>query len=469
MLKQQAKFLNRIVISIDMIVIMVSFCLAYFIGDRWGNLSQLSEYIWLLLVVVPLWYFLLDHFGLYESLWYQSIGQIMVCILKAQFIGSIILAAAIYVMEPVDFSRALFVYLLIISFLFISFEKIIIKLVLSHFRRRGYNYRNILIVGTDKKAIEFLKIVENHVNWGMRIVGFLKLADDEHPQVPENYKIHGCLKDLVVVCNRMPVDEVVFCVPSEALPDLEDYVRDMEEMGVNVRLVLDFYDLKRSKRDLSLFHGELPILTFYSRSFDTGHLFLKRCLDLVGATTGLIITLLLFPFIALAIKLDSPGPLFFGQKRIGKRGRVFTCWKFRSMYTDAEERKKELMHLNEMNGAIFKIKDDPRITKVGKILRKTSLDELPQFWNVLRNEMSLVGTRPPTPDEVAKYENWHRKRICIKPGITGMWQVSGRNAIEDFDEVAALDIEYIEKWSLWLDVKILFKTLWVVFARSGSY
>lgn len=436
--------------------------------NRIVGLDQLSNYIWLLLIALPVWFLLLQRFGFYDSIRYKSVSQIITGVLKAHIIGSIISAAAIYVLEPSGYSRALFAYFLVITLLLLSTEKIVIKIVLSHFRRRGYNYRNILVVGTGKKALQFLSLIEKHANWGMRIIGLLTNSEDVPPHSFRSYTIHGQLEDLVDVCNKIPVDEVVFCVPPEALPDLENHVQDMEEMGINVRLVLDFYDLKRSKRDLSLFHGELPILTFYSRSFDTSRLFLKRCLDLLGAIVGLGITLLLFPFIALAIKLDSPGPLLFGQKRVGKRGRIFTCWKFRSMYIDAEERKKELMHLNEMSGAIFKIKDDPRITPVGKFLRKTSLDELPQFWNVLRNEMSLVGTRPPTPDEVANYENWHRKRICIKPGMTGMWQVSGRNQIENFDEVAALDIEYIEEWSLWLDVKILFKTVWVVFARSGS-
>ncbi len=183
---------------------------------------------------------------------------------------------------------------------------------------------------------------------------------------------------------------------------------------------------------------------------------------------GVALLLLLSPLIALAIKLESPGPIFFGQTRMGENGRRFTCWKFRSMYLDAEERKKELLHLNEMGGAIFKIKDDPRITTVGKFLRKTSLDELPQFWNVLRGEMSLIGTRPPTPDEVQHYENWQRKRICIKPGITGLWQVSGRNSITDFNEVVRLDLEYIDTWSLGLDMKLLLRTLKVVFLREGA-
>jgi exopolysaccharide biosynthesis polyprenyl glycosylphosphotransferase len=210
------------------------------------------------------------------------------------------------------------------------------------------------------------------------------------------------------------------------------------------------------------------MLTFYGKAFDADQLFLKRGLDIIGSLVGLFITCLLFPFLALAIKLESKGPLFFGQNRVGENGRLFKCLKFRSMFVDAEARKKDLMARNEMQGAMFKMKDDPRVTRVGKFIRKTSIDELPQFFNVLRGEMSLVGTRPPTPDEVATYENWHRKRICIKPGITGLWQVSGRNQIEDFDEVARLDIRYIEEWSLWLDIKLLALTLWVVIARRGA-
>ena len=218
----------------------------------------------------------------------------------------------------------------------------------------------------------------------------------------------------------------------------------------------------------SFFHNELPILTFHTKSLDAQQLLLKRLLDIVGSLVGLVIMSLLFPVIAFAIKKDSPGPLFFGQERVGASGRLFICWKFRSMYINAEEHKEELIAQNEMNGAIFKIKNDPRVTRTGKFLRKMSLDELPQFWNVLKGEMSLVGTRPPTPVEVAEYENWHRRRISIKPGITGMWQVNGRNNISDFDKIVQLDIAYIDNWNIWLDVKLLLKTFQIVFTREGS-
>jgi exopolysaccharide biosynthesis polyprenyl glycosylphosphotransferase len=261
---------------------------------------------------------------------------------------------------------------------------------------------------------------------------------------------------------------VVFSLPRSNLSVIDEYLCMLQEMGISVRMVIDLYDAPSSRKELSMFHGDIPVLTYHSKAFDTGQLFLKRCLDIVGAIVGLIFTGLLFPCIALAIRLESKGPLFFGQERVGENGRTFMCWKFRSMHMDAEARKQELMSQNEMTGAMFKMKDDPRITRTGRFLRRSSLDELPQFWNVLKGEMSLVGTRPPTPDEVATYENWHRKRICIKPGITGLWQVSGRNKIQNFDDVVRLDIRYIEEWSMWLDIKLIFKTFWVVMASKGA-
>ena len=217
--------------------------------------------------------------------------------------------------------------------------------------------------------------------------------------------------------------------------------------------------------------GALPGLIFYSKPLDPDLLFIKRFLDIVGALAGLAFTAMLFPFIAIAIKLDSPGPIFFAQERVGLNGRRFKLYKFRSMYKDAERRKKELLAQNELNGPVFKLANDPRITRVGRFLRRTSLDELPQFWNVLKGDMSLVGTRPPTPDEVEKYNAKHYRRISIRPGITGLWQVSGRNRIKDFEEIVALDVKYISEWSLWLDIKILLKTIVVLLtpSKAGAY
>jgi lipopolysaccharide/colanic/teichoic acid biosynthesis glycosyltransferase len=194
----------------------------------------------------------------------------------------------------------------------------------------------------------------------------------------------------------------------------------------------------------------------------------KRFLDIAGAAVGLLVTLLLLPFAALAIRADSPGPILFTQERVGRHGRRFRILKFRTMHRWAEEQRVSLEPWNEMSGPIFKMAGDPRVTRMGRLLRRFSLDELPQFWNVLKGEMSLVGTRPPTPEEVERYELWHYRRITIRPGMTGLWQVSRRAGVKDFDQIVALDLKYIDEWSLWLDLKILLRTLIVVLLGQGA-
>ena len=214
--------------------------------------------------------------------------------------------------------------------------------------------------------------------------------------------------------------------------------------------------------------GRFYTITYANRFVPVGQLAMKRLLDLVGALVGCVFLGILTVIVGPMIKLESPGPIFFAQKRVGRNGRIFKMYKFRSMYADAEERKKELMAQNEMNGLMFKMENDPRITKVGAFLRKTSLDEFPQFINILKGDMSLVGTRPPTLDEFAQYSPYHKKRLSFRPGLTGMWQVSGRSDITDFEEIVKLDVEYIDNWSFWLDIKILLKTFLEVFTQKGA-
>jgi exopolysaccharide biosynthesis polyprenyl glycosylphosphotransferase len=469
MLKQQARLFTKLAVAVDAVCILAALPLAYaciqFIS---GRLAHFQTYDWVLLVILPVWLYLLTKSGLYSSLRTRPFPQIFGSLLKVHIIGGIITTSIIYLVDPKGFSRLLLITYIIICLLLLSAAKGSIKLLLSRFRRKGYNVRHILIVGSGGRLQDFVDLVRRHADWGLIISGVVDFCDDDDAR-----QIPGCIDlshvdDLVDFCKRNPIDEVVFSVPTEKLAAMDDHIAALQEMGITVRMVIDLYDVPTSRKELSLFHGDIPMMTFYSKAFDAEQLFLKRCLDILGALAGLAITGLLLPFIALAIRLESKGPLFFGQKRVGENGRLFRCWKFRSMYVDAEERKEELMVQNEMQGAMFKMKDDPRVTKVGSFIRKTSLDELPQFWNVMRGEMSLVGTRPPTPDEVATYENWHRKRICIKPGITGLWQVSGRSQIQDFDEVVRLDIRYIEEWSLWLDIQLLLKTVWVVVAGKGA-
>lgn len=375
-------------------------------------------------------------------------------------------SSLIYLVEPHGFSRIFFAVFTLTSFVLICVAKLGIKLVLSNIRSKGRNIRYLLVIGMGQRAQQMIELIKQHSCWGLQIVGFV-CDRDSCDKVFHGVPMVGYIEEIIQFCRENPVDEVIWCSDRNG-SEKEGLFHDLAAMGVTFRSTLECYDFPVLRTELSLFHDQIPLITYYSKEFDANQILAKRCLDLVGSLVGLGMLALLFPVIALAIRLESPGPIFFGQMRGGRNGRPFRCWKFRSMYQDAEARKQQLMEQNEMKGAMFKMADDPRVTRVGRFIRKTSLDELPQFWNVLRGEMSLVGTRPPTLDEVATYENWHHKRICIKPGITGLWQVSGRNTIQDFNQVARLDIQYIESWSLWLDIRILFRTVWAVIARKGS-
>ena len=266
------------------------------------------------------------------------------------------------------------------------------------------------------------------------------------------------------------VDEVFIQLDSIQKKEnlLKSMILEFEKMGIVVNLNLDLFNLGLTgeKRIYSL--EDYHVVAFTSRLFDYRMVLIKRLIDICGALVGLAITFVVGIVLAPILLLESPGPLIFKQKRVGVNGRIFDFYKFRSMYKDAEARKKELMAENEMQGLMFKMENDPRITKVGAFIRKTSIDELPQFWNVLKGDMSLVGTRPPTVDEYQQYSYYQKRRISFRPGITGLWQISGRSDIKDFDEVVKLDLEYIDNWSLLLDFKIIFKTILVVFRGSGA-
>lgn len=271
------------------------------------------------------------------------------------------------------------------------------------------------------------------------------------------------------------VDEIYIDVPGDMSLTLQPFIEEMEDMGVVVHYSLTnlepyIEDDRGFLKNSYTIIGNRPMATFSASSavFDYQQMALKRLIDFFGGLVGSLISLPVILITAIPLLIESPGPLIFKQKRVGRNGRIFTMYKLRSMYADAEERKKELMEQNEMNGLMFKVSDDPRITKVGKFIRKTSIDELPQFWNVLRGDMSLVGTRPPTLDEYAQYKSRHKRRLSMKPGITGMWQVSGRSDINDFEDVVRLDLKYIDNWSVWMDIRIIFQTVFAVLKSRGA-
>ena len=253
---------------------------------------------------------------------------------------------------------------------------------------------------------------------------------------------------------KQVVDEALLSLPTMRREKLNDLIRRLEALGIVVHVTVNTFGMAEKEKAIENF-GSYRVLTYSPRIFEPAELFLKRLMDIAGGLVGIIFTCILSIFVVPAIYLESPGPVIFKQTRIGRNGRRFSIYKFRSMYMDAEERKKELMAQNQMDGLMFKMKDDPRITKVGKFIRKTSIDEFPQFFNVLKGDMSLVGTRPPTLDEFMQYEEHHKRRLSLKPGITGMWQVSGRSEIQNFEDVVKLDLEYIDKPMIYYPMSVL--------------
>ena len=298
-----------------------------------------------------------------------------------------------------------------------------------------------------------------------------------HRELDGSYQIVGTLsvdnlqsdgyKNALETVTKIAFDEVFICAPDVAPQDIRPLIDGFEEMGVACHYSIEMPELSSGAGTFGTF-GDYNVITYARVRSSYKKLLIKRAVDIVGGVVGLALTGVITLFLAPAIKLDSPGPVFFSQVRVGRNGRRFRIYKFRSMYVDAEKRLAELMEHNEVNGLMFKMENDPRVTRVGAFIRRTSLDEFPQFLNVLKGDMSLVGTRPPTEAEFEKYNEHYRRRISMTPGLTGMWQVSGRSDINDFDEVVKLDLRYIDNWSLSLDFKILLQTVGVVLFGKGA-
>lgn len=326
----------------------------------------------------------------------------------------------------------------------------------------------VLIITHQEIAEDVVKRLKNNLDINYQLVGIVCPESQDNMQrevegIPLSQMTDRFLED----ATRIALDEVFLYVPDLKQKQVQRILNSFDEMGVVCHYCLELPGIHSNKGKMDSF-GSYSVITYTRFQSSYKRLLIKRVMDIIGGLVGMLITAIFFPFVALAIKLDSPGPVLFSQIRIGRNGRRFKIYKFRSMYMDAEQRKKELEKSNEMQGLMFKMENDPRITRVGKFIRKTSIDELPQFYNVVKGDMSLVGTRPPTADEFEKYNQYYRRRISMTPGLTGLWQVSGRSEIDNFDDVVKYDLKYIDGWSLTLDMKILCKTIWVVFAGKGS-
>jgi exopolysaccharide biosynthesis polyprenyl glycosylphosphotransferase len=325
----------------------------------------------------------------------------------------------------------------------------------------------VMVVGTGERAVRLARGLERSGDYGIRLRGFLAESAGAPASITlgEAYPVRP-VRELTSVLQEHVVDEIIFAVGSESLAELEEVFLLCDEEGVRTRVAVDFFPHVNSTVSLERF-GATPLLTFSAAPYDEIRLLLKRFTDMVIAGAGLVVLSPFMAAVALLVRLTSPGPAIFSQVRCGLNGRRFTFYKFRSMCRDAEEMKAAIAHLNTRDGVVFKIPHDPRLTPIGRYLRKFSIDEWPQLWNVLRGDMSLVGPRPAVPDEVDRYQRWQRRRLRMRPGLTCLWAISGRDNV-DFETWMKMDMQYIDNWSLALDWKILLRTIPRVLTGRGA-
>jgi len=468
MYRHQFFIIANFLMVLDTLILIVTGYAAYSFSlelQREGLVMAWYDFLGSLLFLMFASNYFMGKFGFYTASRFPSTWTMLRNLFMAVSMGFFVLSAGIILLGVTSFSRDYLVIHFCLALLVLTLSRVALYYYLDHRAGNTLNSRQILLIGNAERVDIVADALGKQRSWGHQVVGCLFEEGDQCGS--ESVPSLGTLKEFDAVLRERQVDEVVFALPKESSLKLHYYIKKCRRVGVAVRIVPAMFNPSDPGLRVETIQG-IPTLTDYAAFRSASGLLYKKILDLAAGFVGLVLFLAMYPFVGLAIKLDSPGPVFFKQTRVGMHGRKFTIYKFRSMVVDADRKKKELLDNSEMNGPIFKITDDPRITRVGRFFRITSLDEFPQFLNVVKGEMSLVGTRPPTPDEVEQYEDWHWRRISIKPGITGLWQISGRNKITDFEEIVKLDLQYIDGWLFRRDLKILWKTIWVVLARKGA-
>ncbi|MEK6801201.1 MAG: sugar transferase [Nitrospirota bacterium] len=473
MLRKQSKVVDVLQYLCDVIALITMFLCAYWVRDtllssfHTGHLVPLRRYLELMVPIVGMWSLVLYYYGLYEAHRAETLRLELKKLLKVAGVGTLISGTLAFTLK-LDFTSRLFIVLFGgMALIGLSASRIMVRGITDHIRRQGLSYRNILVIGTGKRVNELIKIVEDHKEWGLRLVGLITDRTHKHSRKLDQYSILDNAAAVRNILENHVVDEVIIAVPQKRLDDFQETFLTCEELGVPVRVAMNLFPCTIAKMGVD-YLGGISFLTFSTTPQDELVLACKRVFDIVAALVGLVLLCPLWVLIALMIKLTSSGPVLFGQTRVSLNGRQFRMYKFRSMVEDAEVRQKELLNFNEMDGPVFKLKNDPRVTSIGRLLRKTSLDEFPQLINVLKGEMSIVGPRPPLPAEVDQYQPWQRRRLSMRPGLTCLWQISGRNTIRDFNQWMRLDLQYIDNWSLELDLRIFAKTFLVVLRGRGA-
>lgn len=458
------------ILVIDILCVVVSYALALFIRFNIIHYENYPRQFHLMvgayIVILCLLYnmFLDANRNFFSRGYYQEFYYTV----RYTLILVVGLVVVLYFMQQsYEFSRSVYAIFAVLNILVTYAVHMAFKKGIWKYYRKSTSAEKMLVITKDILMEEVLGNLIKGKEWYYDITAAVIYDADRKGSMVRDVPVVASKADLYETVIQMMVDEVFICLPGEPLIEIRDMVQRFEEMGLTCHYNVDLFSHPNPNTYVQQMAG-YSVISFALKTMDSRRLLVKRMIDILGAVVGLLITAVITPFVALAIKIDSPGPVFFSQTRIGKNGRRFKIWKFRSMYTDAEAQKRELEAQNEIRGLMFKMEDDPRITRVGKFIRQTSIDETPQFLNILLGDMSLVGTRPPTEDEFEQYNGYYRRRMSITPGLTGLWQVSGRSDIQDFEEIVKLDLEYIDNWSLGLDIKILFMTVFAVLGRKGS-
>jgi len=471
MLRRQAYIFSRIAIVTDLGITAGCFLLTYYVRNNLPGLIglyPLGHYAWILLAILFLWSVLLTSFGAYDLLKSRSLGNICLSIFKTIVVGLAIIIVVLFLLRDHTISRVLLLSFGGLNFIFLTSEKVFLTLLQkSGVQGKRYHWTQVLLVGSGKGAERLVKAVEENPHWGLKILGSLDFDSSKVGRVIQGCKVMGLASNLQEFLQNHVVDQVVFSLPFELWDRIPELLRTCEEVGVPSHVLAEFSHSGSVRIEASDLFG-IPALSFSTTPEWGWAMFLKEMFDRVASFLLLIVLSPLFLVVALGVKFSSPGPIFFRQERCGLNGRKFTLFKFRSMVENAEEMQEEIKGLNETTGPVFKIRSDPRLTRFGRILRRSTLDEIPQLINVLKGEMSLVGPRPPIPWEVEEYDIWQRRRLSVKPGMTCLWQISGRSDMS-FEKWMELDLTYIDNWSLWLDFKILAKTIPAVLSGRGAY
>lgn len=469
---QKEKIIKHYVFLVyDLLTVVVSFYLANYIRFGEDNAERNNELFVQVMALAVLACFVGNRlFRLDHKIFDRGMFAEFLAVVKCELcLALAILAYLYFTKEGGNYARLQLFYFFVLFFILSYFGRLIIKKIVAISYKKSRSCKQILLVTSEDKVESILDKFDTTNNWFFKIAYIVLVDRDAKGETIRDIPVIANFDDMMDEVTNITLDDVFLNIGYgiQRKFNIRKMLHDFQDMGVLVHVNVDALELDMTNKKLENL-GFFKVVTYASNLYEPGQLVLKRLMDIAGSIVGIIITVIVGIFVVPAIKLESKGPAIYTSTRVGKNGRHFKMYKFRSMYQDADARKAELMSQNEMQGAMFKMENDPRITKVGKFIRKHSIDELPQFFNVLKGDMSLVGTRPPTVDEVEKYKTSQKRRLSVTPGLTGLWQVSGRSDIYDFDEIVKLDLEYIDQWSLGLDIKLIFKTIGVMVNGQGA-